>query len=98
MQRLLAPGDEPCQVHQGSAAAWPSLQRFPAATEQVKAYCERQFSKILSGRVSVADFVFAKEVCSPGGWAGVLTSFAHRYACRHGRCGRLYVWQTLAYK
>ena len=29
---------------------------------QVKEYCERQWAKILSGRVSLADFVFAKEV------------------------------------
>lgn len=32
----------------------------PAA--QVKEYVERQWTKILSGRVSLADFVFAKEV------------------------------------
>ncbi len=36
---------------------------------QVKAYCERQFNKILSGRVSIADFVFAKEV-RWWGWLG----------------------------
>ena len=30
--------------------------------EQVKAYVEAQWGKILAGRVSVADFVFAKEV------------------------------------
>lgn len=29
---------------------------------QVKDYVERQWTKILSGRVSLADFVFAKEV------------------------------------
>lgn len=29
---------------------------------QVKAYCQRQWGKIMAGRVSVADFVFAKEV------------------------------------
>ncbi|KAL6779569.1 POLZ1 [Auxenochlorella protothecoides x Auxenochlorella symbiontica] len=29
---------------------------------QVKQYCERQWTKILSGRVSIQDFVFAKEV------------------------------------
>ena len=29
---------------------------------QVKEYCERQWGKILAGRVSVSDFVFAKEV------------------------------------
>ena len=28
----------------------------------VKTYCQRQFSKILSGRVSAQDFIFAKEV------------------------------------
>jgi len=30
--------------------------------EQVREYVERQWTKILSGRVSLADFVFAKEV------------------------------------
>jgi DNA polymerase zeta len=29
---------------------------------QVKAYAERQWRKILAGRVSIQDFVFAKEV------------------------------------
>lgn len=29
---------------------------------QVRAYIERQWDKILAGRISVADFVFAKEV------------------------------------
>jgi hypothetical protein len=29
---------------------------------QVREYCEAQFSKILAGRVSVSDLVFAKEV------------------------------------
>ena len=32
------------------------------AWAQVKEYVERQWTKILSGRVSLADFVFAKEV------------------------------------
>ena len=37
----------------------PSFKRFLL---QVKSYCLRQWEKILSGRVSLADFVFAKEV------------------------------------
>ncbi len=37
---------------------------FPTLTAitQVKAYLRRQWTKILSNRVSVQDFVFAKEV------------------------------------
>jgi hypothetical protein len=37
---------------------------------QVKEYCERQWGKILAGRVSVSDFVFAKEVRPPRGRPG----------------------------
>ncbi len=32
------------------------------AAAQVKEYVQRQWGKILAGRVSLADFVFAKEV------------------------------------
>ena len=44
--------------------AWPAAQAPPqtAACLQVKGYVEAQWAKILAGRVSVADFVFAKEV------------------------------------
>ena len=31
---------------------------------QIKDYVMRQWGKILAGRVSLADFVFAKEVCT----------------------------------
>lgn len=56
-----------------AAAAHPwrpePLPAPPSQPVQVKEYCERQFSKILAGRVSVADFVFAKEVGQgAGGW------------------------------
>ena len=37
---------------------------------RVRRYCERQWAKILSGRVSVQDFVFWREVRGPGGYAG----------------------------
>lgn len=34
----------------------------PPCPPQVKSYLERQWGKILAGRVSVQDFIFAKEV------------------------------------
>lgn len=55
----------------GAAAAHPlrpaNLPAVLSQLMQVKEYCERQFSKILAGRVSVADFVFAKEVWQAAG-------------------------------
>ena len=50
-----------CALHQPPAPDLPTRRCRPAP--QVREYCERQWSKILAGRVSVADFVFAKEVC-----------------------------------
>lgn len=37
---------------------------------QVREYLERQWAKILGGRVSVQDFIFAKEVRCVRGWGG----------------------------
>ena len=49
-----------------NAVPWPGLGPFlfnrPNTAGQVRTYMERQWDKILAGRVSVADFVFAKEV------------------------------------
>ena len=42
-------------------SAWAAAERAQWGVK-VKEYVERQWTKILSGRVSLADFVFAKEV------------------------------------
>ncbi len=46
----------------GQCSIWSTQNMVNAWSTQVKAYVVRQFSKILAGRVSVQDFVFAKEV------------------------------------
>ena len=54
---------------------------------QVKEYCERQWGKILAGRVSVSDFVFAKEVRLAWGVHGG-QSMGPRAAWKGGGCLR----------
>lgn len=51
-------GQHRSQLHGGQTSWWSTSWR----STQVKQYVVRQFTKILAGRVSVKDFVFAKEV------------------------------------
>ena len=54
-----------CRMRQAASAVTGSLVTSHAwSAMQVKDYVMRQWSKILAGRVSLADFVFAKEVRS----------------------------------
>jgi DNA polymerase elongation subunit (family B) len=51
-----------CSLTPGKQAAHGSAAHATRTRAQVKDYVTRQWSKILAGRVSLADFIFAKEV------------------------------------